>query len=68
MAGRRSASPPPSMIPDGDVTDYAWSATGGTIADDDAEATSWTAPAATDASVVYIITLTITDDQSGTGY
>ena len=53
--------------PDGDVIAYAWTATGGTLADDDAEATSWTAPAATDASVAYVITLTITDDQGGTG-
>ena len=52
--------------PDGDVTDFLWSATGGTIADDTAEATTWTAPAAGSASATYFISLTITDDQNGT--
>ena len=52
--------------PDGDVTDFLWSATGGTIADDTAEATTWTAPAAGSASATYFISLTITDDQNAT--
>ena len=51
---------------DGTIATYAWTATLGTFSDETVEDATWTAPATTADDQVVTLTLTVTDNNSGT--